>query len=121
MPMLQIGVRGLQIYQFYEEGIEEESEIPVYFLSNYPNPFSSSTTISFDLHRRGAEGAKINIYNIKGQLVRKLEGSISNLGFGKAVWDGRDENGKPVSSGIYFYKLETDNSKSQIRKMLLIR
>jgi outer membrane protein assembly factor BamB len=98
-----------------------------YFLQNYPNPFSTSTTISFNIHSSSLrpENAEIRIYNIKGQLVRELGFSPpaggSDLGFGEAVWDGRDGAGTPVSNGIYFYQLEADDYKSEIRKMILVR
>ncbi|MGC9336681.1 MAG: FlgD immunoglobulin-like domain containing protein [Candidatus Cloacimonadia bacterium] len=61
------------------------------------------------------------VYNIKGRLVKTIVDAHKEKGYYTAIWDGKDNNGKPVSSGIYFYKLETDNSQSQIRKMLLIR
>ncbi|MBC8525289.1 MAG: T9SS type A sorting domain-containing protein, partial [Candidatus Cloacimonetes bacterium] len=87
---------------------------------NYPNPFSTSTTISFVISHRGTENTEINIYNIKGQKIK----TFSNLQINKSpnqqiIWDGKDENGKPVSSGIYFYKLNIKNSP--IKKMLLLR
>ncbi|MBL7086930.1 MAG: hypothetical protein ISS28_07550, partial [Candidatus Cloacimonetes bacterium] len=98
---------------------------------NYPNPFSSSTTISFNLATKSHENtpldsthltgqAQIKIYNIKGQLVKTLTPMTNDqCQMTDVVWNGKDENGKPVSSGIYFYKLNIKNSP--IKKMLLLR
>ncbi|MEA3475472.1 MAG: T9SS type A sorting domain-containing protein [Candidatus Cloacimonadota bacterium] len=92
---------------------------PILLKQNYPNPFSTSTTISFsatDLHR----SAQIKIYNIKGQLVKNFEFRIPNSELIKVVWDGRDENGKELSNGIYFYKLSTED-KTIVKRMIILR
>ena len=88
---------------------------------NYPNPFTGSTTISFSFHRKDAGNAEIKIYNVKGQLVRNLGFRISDFGFGEAVWNGKDKNGKPVSSGIYFYRLKVGDKVIDTKKCLLLR
>jgi flagellar hook assembly protein FlgD len=71
--------------------------------NNYPNPLNPSTTIRFGL----AESVDVNlqIYNVNGQLIKSLESGVCEAGFHEAVWNGDDNNGKNVSSGIYFYKL----------------
>jgi hypothetical protein len=89
-------------------------------LSNYPNPFNPTTTISFDLT---AEHAKLIIYNIKGQIVKTFI-AFPNGGLGtrdSVTWDGTGDSGKPVSSGIYFYQLINNVNKSNIKKMLLLK
>jgi len=86
---------------------------------NYPNPFSASTSISFsatDLHGL----SQIKIYNIKGQIVKQLKIENLKLKINEVVWDGKDENGKSLSDGIYFYKL-TSGEKSLTKKMILIK
>ena len=105
---------------------------------NYPNPFSTrggsryisgnpETTISFSLTTANAENAKIEIYNIKGQKVMNLECDESLVTKApmyrdySITWDGRDENNKPVSSGIYFYMLLNNNKVIDYKKMLIIR
>ena len=96
------------------------SEVKTFALyQNYPNPCTHNTTISYAIPKSG--NVSLKVYNIKGQLVKTIVDAHKEEGYYTATWDGKDENGKPVSSGIYFYKLETDNSQSQIRKMLLIR
>ncbi|MFO8145672.1 MAG: FlgD immunoglobulin-like domain containing protein [Candidatus Syntrophosphaera sp.] len=85
---------------------------------NFPNPFNPETTISFDLPAAGP--ASLSIYNVKGQLVRTL--TEGNLDFGRhsVVWDGTDNSGQTVTSGLYFYRL-TSNGHSESRKMMLLK
>ena len=87
-------------------------------LYNYPNPFNPETTIQFTAE--DAESAEILIYNIKGQKIKKLEIRNLKLGINEVVWDGTDENGKSVSSGIYFYKLKAANFE-KTKKMILMK
>ena len=93
-------------------------------IGNYPNPFgintkeSGGTNISFQLNQK-TNNAKIEIFNIKGQIVKKIPVNSEPLPQ-KISWNGLNKNGKKVSSGIYFYCLKTDNSRSKIKKMLLI-
>jgi hypothetical protein len=95
------------------------SDIALY--QNSPNPFSGSTTISFNIHRRDAEDAEIKIYNIKEQLVKQFKIQTSKFKINEVIWDGRDQNGNQLPSGIYFYRLDADNYKSEIKKMILVR
>ncbi len=101
--------------------VEEETNdiIPenINLFQNYPNPFNPTTTISFNLTAEDAENAKLVIYNIKGQQIRQY--SILN-DRSSITWDGRDENGKPVSSGIYFYKLKS-GKLTKTKKMILMK
>jgi len=86
-------------------------------IGNYPNPFTSSTTISFYLTTENTENTDISIYNIKGQKIRQL--SIENRQ-SSITWDGKDDNGRKVSSGVYFYKLQTERFCST-KKMILMK
>ena len=97
----------------------QEEVINVDFnLSNYPNPFNPTTTISFEttnLH----EYSRIDIYNLKGQKVKTFTVILS--GDERSIlWDGTDSNYQPVSSGIYFYKLISGDLE-QTKKMLLLK
>ena len=87
-------------------------------VTNYPNPFNPTTTISFGLHEDNI--VNVVIYNIKGEKVKILVNSEFEAGYHNLVWNGLDDNGKTVSSGIYFYKLSTDKD-SVTRKMLLLK
>ncbi len=90
-------------------------------LYNYPNPFNPSTTIFFELTAKDAKNAKLEIYNLKGQKVKTFPiNQFTNQPIQQIVWDGKDENNKPVSSGIYFYKLISGDFK-QTKKMILLK
>jgi len=100
---------------------EEYAEIysPV-TLSNYPNPFNPFTTILFSLDET-VLSLDLNIYNIRGQLIRKLlNDSAHSKGEFQVVWDGKDDNGKAVTSGVYFCRLVTPR-QTKIKKMILIK
>lgn len=85
---------------------------------NYPNPFNPSTTIRFELPR--AVPVNLTVYNLLGQRVRTLLDAEKAPGVYTAVWDGRDEFGKSVSTGVYFYRLQAGDFV-QTRKMLLVK
>ena len=86
---------------------------------NYPNPFNPSTTIAFALKERGR--VKIDVYNVAGQLVRTLVDETRDAGaYSNVNWNGTDSANQPVSSGVYFYKLTTNNF-SQTKKMVLLK
>jgi hypothetical protein len=90
-------------------------------LINYPNPFNPTTTISFNLTAEHAEYAELVIYNIKGQKVKKFKIQNSKFKINKVVWNGDDESGKSVSSGIYFYQLRINGNSKAINKMILMK
>ena len=85
---------------------------------NYPNPFNPSTTIAYSV--KDATPVLIGIYNIKGQLVRTLVDAPKAAGNHLVVFDGLDNNRQPLSSGVYFYRMQAgDYSKSQ--KMIMMK
>ena len=100
-----------------------DNELPKseFTLSNYPNPFNPTTTISFEttnLH----ENARIDIYNLKGQKVNTLPiNQLTNSPVNQVIWDGTDINDQPVSSGVYFYKLIADDKAIATKKCLLLK
>ncbi len=85
---------------------------------NYPNPFNPETIIEFSLSE--AAQARLIVYNTLGQAVRTLYDSPAPAGLTRLRWDGRSDNGASVSSGVYFYRLETATS-ALTRKMTLLR
>ena len=89
-------------------------------LSNYPNPFNPTTTISFSLNAENIENTVITIYSIKGHKVKKLIDEQLGKGAHSVIWDGTDNNNNPVSSGIYLYRLQTNNLNIT-RKMLILK
>ena len=108
-------------YEIIITSIDETRPTNILTLNqNYPNPVRNSTTISFTIPENIKE-AELKIYNIKGQLVKQFLPEINNqtrvIDF---VWDTKDDSGKPVSSGIYFYKISAGKS-SVMKKMLLLK
>ncbi len=85
---------------------------------NYPNPFNPETEINFQIP--SATKVELKVYNLKGQLVRNLVDSYLAAGSHSLIWNGRDNNEKAVSSGVYFYYLKADNTV-QTRKMVLLK
>jgi len=103
----------------YDTGDEPEDQPQR--LSAYPNPFHSSTTLSFS-SKESIQNAEIKIYNIKGQLVRELRFDASPLSrFHQISWDGTDKNGNMVSSGLYYYQVKIGDDIIGTSKCLLIR
>jgi hypothetical protein len=91
----------------------------VYSLSqNYPNPFNPQTTIAFSVKDRA--NVSLKVYNVAGELVRTLADESMSAGPHTKVWDGRNDAGQPVSSGVYFYKLVSNNFQ-QTKKMVLLK
>lgn len=85
---------------------------------NYPNPFNPSTTISYELPERSY--VEIFVYNIAGQKIKTLINKEQQAGSYKIQWDGNNDQGIPVASGIYLYRLKKEGLV-KTRKMILIR
>jgi len=101
-----------------------ESVLPKSFAlaQNVPNPFNPSTTIRFALPaaRRDLHQVRLTVYNLRGRTISTLlEGSL-NPGYHSVVWNGSDRHGKPLPSGIYFYRLQV-NERVFTRKMILLK
>lgn len=91
----------------------------VYSLSkNYPNPFNPTTTIEYAIPSNGK--VELVVYNMAGQKVRTMVNETKEAGFFKAVWDGRNDRGETVASGLYFYKL-VSGKFNKIEKMTLVK
>ena len=85
---------------------------------NYPNPFNPTTNIKFNISTAGK--VNLNVYNVKGQLVKTLMDAYVSAGEHTVTWNGVDNSNNNVSSGVYFYKLE-NNGKVEMRKMVLMK
>jgi flagellar hook assembly protein FlgD len=85
---------------------------------NYPNPFNSHTTMKYYLPKPNQ--VKVEIYDVLGQKVKTLINQPQNSGMHQVVWNGRDENGNSVSSGVYIYNL-TSGNYSASKKLLLLK
>jgi hypothetical protein len=87
-------------------------------LENYPNPFNPTTRIEFSLGERAQ--VSMRIYDMSGKVVRTLVNETMSVGRHSASWNGEDEYGRPVASGIYVCRLEAAG-KTALRKMVLLR
>jgi len=87
-------------------------------LGNFPNPFNPETVIKFQIARES--NVKLNVFNIKGQLVKTIMDDFMDPGSYSMKWDGTDISGRSLSSGVYFYNLRSGNS-SISRKMILLK
>jgi hypothetical protein len=85
---------------------------------NYPNPFNPSTTISFALPKN--EQVKLEVYDILGNLVKTMVNQQMGAGTYQVVWNGVDQNGARVASGVYLYRLQA-GSFSTVKKMLMVK
>jgi hypothetical protein len=100
-------------------GGDQESLPGEYALGqNYPNPFNPETNISFYLPSTGK--VTLAVYNLLGQQVRLLRSGTMGAGTHTVSWDGRDDAGRPVSSGVYLYRLQSADYTAS-RKMLLMK
>jgi len=88
-------------------------------LQNYPNPFNPTTMISFSISD-GSKHTQLVVYSVKGQKVKTLINSRLDAGTHSVVWNGKDEAGNTVPSGIYFYNIKSGNLSTS-RKMILMK
>jgi hypothetical protein len=103
-------------------GVEKKSDIPQGELvlgQNNPNPFKSSTGISFAVPR-GSRYAELVVYDVKGRAVKTLMSGTPSAARNKITWNGKDDSGAPVASGVYFYRLTADRT-STIKKMVMLK
>ena len=105
----------------YIEGIDDDPNLnPVNFINqNFPNPVSNNTSISYSLKPENVQNAKIKIYNILGQTVREIN-DLDN-GQNTINLNTVDTYGNRLSNGIYFYRLESDNYRSAVKKMVIMK
>jgi subtilisin-like proprotein convertase family protein len=122
------GTGQLNYWAFYDisdvdcdTDITATPDLPASFqlAQNAPNPFNPATTIAFDVPR-GAGVVTLAIYDVSGRLVRTLEHGQLEAGRYTRTWQGRDQAGRAVASGVYFYKLSGDGF-SQTRKMVVVQ
>ena len=98
---------------------ELTNEIPLQYnlQQNYPNPFNANAVIPYQLPQAGF--LRIDIYNLLGQKIKTLVDKMHLAGHFRITWDGKDSDGRYVTSGIYFYKIEAENFVD-VKKMLFL-
>ncbi|MDP8200962.1 MAG: FlgD immunoglobulin-like domain containing protein [Candidatus Tenebribacter burtonii] len=129
------GTYEYELTALYDGGWESEMSDPVEIIhdptnagnilplvtelhDNYPNPFNPETTIKFSLNT--TERTLIEVYNIKGEKVKTLVDENLSAGQHSIIWNGTDDAGKSVSSGVYFYKIYATDYTS-VKKMILLK
>ncbi len=113
-PGVKAGYLGIGV------GVEDDINVPVTYVlkQNYPNPFNPETNIEFSLPKE--QDVSLTVFNLLGQQVRTLVNSRLASGDHTITWDGKNDNGVGVPSGIYFYRLYTPEF-AQTNKMVMLR
>jgi Tol biopolymer transport system component len=115
-------VKSSVIQKFHPSGVVEHETVslPEDFRlhQNFPNPFNPTTTIEFDIYKTSL--VRLEVYNVLGRLVKSLVNEMKNPGEYSITWEGRDDAGHSVSSGLYFYRL-TCGKFSQVHRALLLK
>jgi len=114
-------VDKLSIYRLvYDPTAKQSASLPKAYelFQNSPNPFNPETQIKYDLPTAGH--VQLTVFNVLGQKVKVLVNEVQETGHRSATWDGKDDMGKDVASGIYFYRLQTENFE-KTKKMVLLK
>ncbi len=118
---MNVNVRPVLTVTFLPTAVDDDREnLPTWFrlAQNFPNPFNPNTVIHYTLPQNTL--ATLEIFNIVGEKVRTLVNARNSAGTNTAQWDGRNDSGEILPSGVYLYRLLAGTS-IQIRKMLLVR
>ncbi|MCK4404175.1 MAG: T9SS type A sorting domain-containing protein, partial [candidate division Zixibacteria bacterium] len=105
-----------------EETAREELTAQFCLSANYPNPFNPVTRIQYTVGGSQTHPLPVTlrVYNVLGQVVRTLVNERKERGTYEVIWDGKDESGDEVASGVYFYKLQAEGF-SQTKKMVMMK
>ncbi|MBW7997550.1 MAG: T9SS type A sorting domain-containing protein [Candidatus Glassbacteria bacterium] len=121
ISLLNAGFEEGVAVELSREVLSPKALLPKDFaLSNFPNPFNPSTTIAYDIPEGDNVQVQLKVYNIRGQLVRTLVNESKSEGSYQIQWDGSDNYGRKVSSGVYFYRIKAGEF-SQTRKMVILK
>ncbi|MDP8201455.1 MAG: T9SS type A sorting domain-containing protein, partial [Candidatus Tenebribacter burtonii] len=102
----------------YETSTDEVINNSHFSAVNYPNPFNPTTTIEFSIQNDSE--VKLIIFNIKGQIIKSLINEYLNIGKHSVNWDGCDNSGQSVGSGVYLYQIKTP-TETITKRMLLLK
>jgi len=112
--ILKFNAHGTMVVELEAQRIPKEYSLH----QNYPNPFNPTTTLRYELPKPGK--VEIRIFDLQGRLVNQLVSEYQEVGKYSVVWNGSDNHGIPVPSGIYFYQIST-GSYSKTRKAILMK
>ena len=98
--------------------VEEEIPTVTRMAGVYPNPFNPQTTVEFNLARPGH--VDLSIYNLSGQRIATMVREAVPAGRHRKVWRGQDDLGRPVASGVYFVRLQADQT-TDFKKVMLLK
>jgi hypothetical protein len=119
--LVEAAIDDLSILASFEDTTPVEEGLAVEFVTalaqNAPNPFNPTTKIRFSLEQAGR--ARLAVYDARGRLVRRLADEEFAAGPQEVLWNGRDEGGSPLASGVYLYRLETAEKVISKRMTLL--
>lgn len=107
---------------FPTSSIEDNDQLSInnsILKQNYPNPFNPTTTIDFSLQNDSK--IELSIYNIKGQKVKTIADNLFDKGNHSVIWNGIDESGISICSGVYLYRLSVNGKIEAVRKCLLLK
>jgi len=106
--------------EFATQYVAKDAAVPTVFAlhQNSPNPFNPTTSIKYDMPKAG--DVQIAVFNVLGQRVTDLINGYQEAGSHEVVWNGKDDAGSSVASGIYFYRIKTSEF-SDTKKMLLMK
>jgi cell surface protein SprA len=114
-----IGPTNIQIGGISPVGVPNPVRSPIAILyQSYPNPFNPQTTIEYETSQESP--VRLAVYNVNGLLVRVLTDMVEPAGLHRKTWSGQDAAGRPVASGVYFYRLDVRGA-SKVRRMVLAR
>jgi hypothetical protein len=101
--------------------VDDNLELPTEFAlsQNYPNPFNPTTQISYDVASNGL--IQLSIYNVLGQEIRTLVNDVQQQGRYTVLWNARDNNGAKIGSGVYLYRLVSENGFVDNKKMVILK
>jgi hypothetical protein len=117
---------SLEIYYYgapftsVEDTLEDQRKFRFELFQNYPNPFNANTVIHYCFNAARPTHTTLKIYNILGKEVRELVNTRQSSGNYVIIWDGKNNSGKEVTSGIYFYQLKAGNF-TETKKLVLIK
>ncbi|MDP8231155.1 MAG: T9SS type A sorting domain-containing protein [Candidatus Zophobacter franzmannii] len=115
-PLMSFVVKNSEYYMV-KGHLDDVTPVYTYSLSNYPNPFNPDTSISYSVKKD--EKVKIQIYNIRGQRIKTIVNEKHEPGNYVIVWNGKDDNNKSISSGVYFMRMSTPSKKLTNKIMML--